>query len=300
MSMARSGFTGIVLTLLLYMHGVNATAQNASSETPVVDKDTLGTVAAESPHALYGGVGYGSNMIYLGSTISQNSPFGYSTLAYGLNNELFVSVSAMHLGGFKPFFPLYTGSLSYNHAFNTWFDISAGLYGYYVNPDLRDTLFGNFIYADLTLGVDWRLLYSKISLGGLKMDQSQLYFQIRNSRYFQTPDILNGKATISFDPYVNLIWGTVTSAETITGADTVVSTVPPFGRGKPNTQTNSSTIYSETFRLMEIDFGLPVSFNFDLMSVEIEAGYVLPLNSDPSYQSSKGFLFLVSAFLKIL
>ena len=292
--------SGITIILLIFLSGTFAFSQDNQALDSMRVKETPEAVTLAPPHALYGGMGYGSNMIYLGSTISQNNSFGYSSLVYGFRNEFFVSLSAMHLSGFKPIFPLCTGSLSYSHIFNSWFDISAGLYGYLVNPSLKDTLFGNFIYTDLTLGVDWRLLYSKISLGGLKMDQSQFYFQVRNSRYFQTPDILQGKATISFDPYVNLIWGTITNAETITSSDTIVSTLPLFGRGKPGNQTTSETVYTSDFRLMEIDFGLPVAINFDYMSVEVEAGYVLPLISDPNYRSSKGFLFLVSVFLKIL
>jgi hypothetical protein len=288
--------TRFTILLLILLNSLTAFSQDslAIDSTGVKDKPD------EPLHALFGGMGYGSNMVYLGSTISQNSSFGYGSLVYGYRNEFYVSVSGMHLTGFKPFFPLYTGSLSYSHTFNSWFDISAGLYSYLVNSSLRDTLFGNFIYADLTLGVDWRLLYSKISLGGLKMEQSQFYFQIRNSRYFQTPDILNGKATISFDPYVNLIWGPVTTVETITNSDTIVSTFPPFGPGRPGNQAPSESVYTSDFRLMEIDFGLPVSINFDFMSIEVEAGYVLPLNSDTYAQSSKGFLLLVSAFMKIL
>lgn len=295
--MTRSGLT---ILLLILLNCFTAFSQDTLTVASSGGEDTTEAVVDVPPHALYGGIGYGSNMIYLGSTISQNSSFAYSSLVYGYKNEFFVSLSTMHLDGFKPFFPLNTGSLSYSHTFNSWFDISAGIYGYYVNPSLRDSLFDNFIYADLTLGVDWRLLYSKISLGGLKMDQSQFYFQVRNSRYFQTPDILNGKATLSFDPYVNLIWGNITTAETVNNSDTTVSILPPFGQGKPGNQTSSETVYTNDFRLMEIDFGLPISINFDFMSVEVEAGYVLPLSSDPYYQSSKGFLFLVSAFMKIL
>jgi hypothetical protein len=208
-------------------------------------------------------------------------------------------MSALHLDGFKPFFPIYTGSLNYSHTFNSWFDISAGLYGYLVNSSLTDTLFGSFLYSDITLGIDWRLLYSKISIGGLKMDQSQFYLQFRNSRYFQTPDIFGGKANISFDPYVNIIWGTLITAETITTTDTTVSTFPPFGKGRFKSQTNTETIYGRDFRSLEIDFGLPVSVNFDFMSIEIEAGYVLPLFSDTYYQSTRGFLILASAYLTI-
>ena len=106
-----------------------------------------------------------------------------------------------------PLLAFYTGSLNYNHAFNSWFDISAGVYRYQVHPSLADTLLRNFTYGDLTLGIDWRLIYSKISVGTLLSDENQTYFQIRNSRYFQTPEFSRKKFYISFDPYINLLLG---------------------------------------------------------------------------------------------
>ena len=289
----------VAVTITAMLSISSAVAQENLTEASAKN-DTTEAVSSIPLHALYGGMGYGSNMIYLGSTISQNRPFGYSALTYGYNNEFFVSLSSMHLSGFKPFLSVYTGSLNYTHTFNSWFDIAAGLYGYHVAPGLRDTLFGSFIYSDLTLGIDWRLLYSKLSVGGLVMDQSQLYLQFRNSRYFQGPDIFNGKATISLDPYINIIFGTYITAETITITDTVVSTFPPFGAGRSKIKTSSETVYTRDFRIMEIDFGLPVSIDFDFVSLEVETGFVLPLINDEYYQSSKGFLLMLSAYFKIL
>ena len=91
--------------------------------------------------------------------------------------------------------------------FNSWFDISAGVYRYQVHPSLADTLLRNFTYGDLTLGIDWRLIYSKISVGTLLSDENQTYFQIRNSRYFQTQEFSRKKFYFSFDPYINLLLG---------------------------------------------------------------------------------------------
>ncbi len=90
--------------------------------------------------------------------------------------------------------------LSFNQTFNSWFDISTSLSRYGVAESLRDTLFSNFTYADATLGFDWRILYSKISLGGLFADGSQFYLQTRHSRYFETPSFAGGKAFFSLTP----------------------------------------------------------------------------------------------------
>ncbi|MBE0673065.1 MAG: hypothetical protein IH591_00235 [Bacteroidales bacterium] len=261
--------------------------------------DTTVMVDTASPDALYGGFGYGNNMVYLGSTISQNQPFGYATLVYSPGNEFFISASAFNLSGFTPVLSVYTGALTWSRTFNSWFDLSAGIYGYHVAPQLRDTLFSDFLYTDITAGFDWRILYTKISAGGLLGSQSQAYFQLRNSRYFVTPDIFNGKANVSFDPYFNFIAGTITTATTISGTDTIISAFPPFGGGKNRTQPSTETIYSRSFRIMEVDFGLPVSLNFDIMTIEVEAGYLLPLTDDPAFTSSKGFMLQASLFFRI-
>jgi hypothetical protein len=105
-----------------------------------------------------------------GSTISQNQSYSYGSISYGLGGEFYASISSVHLQGLDPFLSFHSGSLTYNHVFNSWFDISAGIYRYQVAPSLTETLFSNFTYGDLTLGFDWRLLYSKISAGALSND----------------------------------------------------------------------------------------------------------------------------------
>jgi hypothetical protein len=269
----------------------------ADSLSVVQEAETTGTVYAGSRHSLYTGMGYGSNMIYLGSTISQDQPFGYGSLTYGFNNEFFATVSAIHLSGLDPFVAFYTGSLSYSHVFNSWFDISTGLYRYQVAPSLADTLFSNFTYGDLTLGFDWRLIYSKISVGGLISDENRIFFQLRNSRYFQTPEIFNGKANISFDPYINLLFGTLIEVETITGTTVTIS--PPYRKWRTDGQGTTSTVYSRKFGIMDIDFGLPVAINTDFMTIEAEAGYVLPVYEDPDFPGTKGFILLLSGYFRI-
>ena len=104
--------------------------------------------------------------------MSQDNPYGYASVSYGFHNKLFATVSAVHLSAADPLAAFYIGSLSYSHPFNDWFDISAGIYRYQVDPSLTDTLFGSFNYGDLTLGFDWNILYTKISAGALFSEES--------------------------------------------------------------------------------------------------------------------------------
>lgn len=290
---SRLSFQSMVMVLLcVEVMGQGGAKNNA------MDRDTSSTGSEGSPHSLFAGAGYGSNMIWLGSTISKSRPYGYGALTYGFNNEFYASFSSVHLSGVNPFFSFNIGSLNYNHVFNSWFDIAAGLYRYQVAPSLRSTLFSNFTYSDLTMGFDWRLLYSKFTAGVLFSDENQVYFQFRNSRYFKTPDFLRGKVSISFDPYINMLFGTLIKTRTFSEISVIRSTLPRKW-GRYHSITTTSTSYSKEFGLMEVDFGLPVDLNTDLVTVEAEAGYLLPVHKDPDFPGSKGLLFMLSGFFRI-
>jgi hypothetical protein len=287
------------ISLLLLMLPLGVLAQKGSKiSLPAADSSKTESKAVL--HSLYTGAGYGSNMIYLGSTISRNQSYGYGNITYGFRNQLYASVSAVHLSGTDPFLAFYIGALNYNHVINSWLDISAGIYRYQIPPSLADTLFSNFTYGDLTLGFDWKLLYSKLSVGGLFSEENQVYFQFRNSRYFQTPEFFKGKANISFDPYANLLFGTLIEIETSAETSVVATSPGRKWRQKYASQgTSTITSTSKRFGIMEVDFGLPVALNTDFMTIEAEVNYVLPLYNDPSWRSPKGFIFMLSGFFRI-
>ena len=292
----------IVALPVLMLTGPGLSAQTADMPR---DSDSSKTGAGKAS-SFYAGGGYGSNMIYLGSTMSQDNPYGYASLSYGFRNKLFATVSAVHLSAADPLAAFYIGSLSYSHPFNDWFDISAGLYRYHVDPSLTDTLFGSFNYGDLTLGFDWNILYTKISAGALFSEESQGFYQVRNSRYFQTPEFFGGKASISFDPYVNLMFGTLTEVTSTDDTAYYYSVSSPYrkwrnkGNGKPpGSSGNTNYSYENKFGLLEIDLGLPVDFNTDFMTIGVEPSYVIPLYDDSYYPGAKGFVLSVSAVFRI-
>lgn len=247
--------------------------------------------------SLYAGGGYGSNMVYLGTTMSQDHSFGYASITYGLWDKFYLSAAGYTVTDFSPFMAFYTLGMNFSHTFNSWFDMSLNLSRYNVAENLRDTLFSNFTYADATLGFDWRILYSQISLGGLISEGSQFYLQTRHSRYFETPHFANGKAFVSFDPYINLLFGTIVTIETIDGTSTTVS---PGYRPWSRQSQGSYTRYSEKFGLMELDFGVPMAFTYDFFSLELTPGYVIPVYSDTGLTGMKGFLFMAGLFFRII
>lgn len=243
-----------------------------------------------SIHSLYAGTGLGYNMIYMGSSISGDKPYYMGGLIYGFKGELFASAYTFHLNTFEPFISFSTFSLVYAHTFNSWFDISLSASRYQVNKSLSDTLFTNFFYSDLTLGFDWKILYTKLSAGGLFAESSGFYLQFRNSRYFETPEFLKGKAYFSFDPNINLLFGTLN--ETSDGM--VLNT--PFSSGKRGGGGTQQT--TTTFSLLEIDFTLPISLNIGKFSLDAEPGYTLPVYKDAPPESG-GFVFSLGVLFRI-
>ena len=288
MKAVKIRFRFLLLVTFIFIMSPVVTAQTDLKPDSVPDANTGST---ESKHSIYASAGLGYNMVYMGTSLSQDKPYYSGGLIYGFNNELFASASAFHLNVYDPFLAFSTFSLIYNHTFNSWFDIALSASRYQVNKTLADTLFSSFFYADAALGFDWKILYTKISAGTILSESSGLYCQLRNSRYFETSSFLGGKAYFSFDPYVNMLFGTLT--ETKDGA-TVIT--PPF-RGKTGGGSASET--STKFSLMEIDLGIPISFNIGRFTIDAEPGYIIPLYSD-SASGTDGFIFTMGIYFKIL
>jgi hypothetical protein len=283
--------------LLIFILPVRAFSQADSISHSVEKKPDSGSDSLTSIHSLYAGLGSGSNMIYLGSTISHNRPFYSSAITYGYKGSLFASLSASHLSDVSPFLAFYSLSFNYSHTFNSWFDISADITGYKTAEKLQETLFSDFVFLNLTTGFDWKLIYTKLSFGGLISEESGGYLQVRNSRYFETPEFFKGKGLVSFDPNINILFGKIIKIETTTG-ETRFGSSPPFRHFKKNPNTTIKS-YSYRFGLMDLEFSIPVTFSYGNFSIEIEPDYILPAYINKDYPAPKGFSFFLNVYYKI-
>jgi hypothetical protein len=282
----------------LLMLGLHIRAFGQSDTSPQTNKDhATNADSSLSIHSLYAGVGSGSNMIFLGSTISHDHPFYTTALTYGYKNCFYASVSASHITEVNPFVAFYTLSLNYNHVFNSWFDISSSVSGYKTPSSLREILFSDFAFINLTTGFDWKLIYTKVSFGDLISDQNRGYIQIRNSRYFETPEFFKGKGQISFDPYINTLFGELVKITTITGV-TKFGSSPPFRHFKKNPNSTTES-FSYKFGLMDFEFSLPVTFSYGNFSIEAEPSYIFPAYKNTDYSAPEGFTFFMNINFKI-
>jgi hypothetical protein len=288
-------------------HIIICLAMAASSQTVLFcQADTILLPAATSSvhykssddiHSLYSGLGAGSNMIYLGSSISNNKPFYSAAVTYGYRNSLFASATVSHLSGTSPYIAFYNVAINYRHTFNTWFDISADIAGYKAAESLQDSLFADFAHINLTTGFDWRLIYTRLTVSGLISEENGFYLQISNSRYFETPGFFNGKALISFDPDIDILFGNLICVKSASGNKRYGNS-PPFSQSRRKSAGSSET-YSEKFGLMDLQFSLPVTFSCGKFSIEAEPVYLLPVYSDPVYDEPEGFALYINVIFKI-
>jgi hypothetical protein len=285
-------------------------AEHSANQTENFDQN-------ESRSSLFAGTGVGNNLV-LASSLSHHQQFYYGSLTYGFNNKIYLSASSFHLPGFSPFMAFHTFSLNYSHGFTDWLDVSLTGSRYQIAGNLSDTLFKSFFYGDFTLGLDWRILYSKISVNRLISETNSTFFQLRNSRYIQASAFPGKEAYIYFDPYINLLAGSLTRIKSDEGTSVgISSSLGSFGQGpsgmapvnvpRPGpgtapgtgTGTNTSIVTSVFFGLMEISMGLPVGINLGRLTLEAEPGYVIPMYDDPSIPSPKGFTFLFNCYIQI-
>ncbi len=250
--------------------------------------------AAESNHTAFYATGYGNSLNYLGSSLSEKQYFVYNTLIYGYKGELFLSASLFHLNKVSPFFPLYNESVSYDHVINSWFDYSLAISGYQADKRWADTLFSDMYNGDVTAGIDWRILYTRVSFGGSLSDVNKAYLQFRNSRYFETAYFCNDRFFISFDPYMNIVLGSY-----YTGSSTD-KTNNASEQGIESSASSKKDKGGETrFGMIDIDIGIPVSFNSLRFTIEAEPGYIFSFNTDAGYSGTDGFSLFISAYIKI-
>jgi hypothetical protein len=287
--------------IIIIMALIFALPSAAFCQADTLSMQTNNTSGKDKPspdiHALYAGIGAGSNMIYLGTSISNNKPFYAASATYGYRNSLFVSASASHLYETTPYFAFYNLAINYSHTFNKWFDISADIAGYKTAEPLQDSLFSDFAYLNLATGFDWKLLYTRISFSGIISEENGFFLQVSNSRYFETPEFFNGKGLVYFNPDIDILFGNLISIETVSGSNKY-GNAPPFSNAKKKPANSNETV-KEKFGLIDFMFSIPVTFSYGRFSLEAEASYLLPVYSDPYYPDPKGFTFYLNALVKI-
>jgi hypothetical protein len=250
--------------------------------------DSTKTCAVKKPRqsAVYLGTGYGSDLLYSGYSLSGQKAYYSMDVLYSFNRQWSASAAIYHLDGAEPSIAFYDMAIGYRRYFNSWWDAGANLSAYFTNPSIQETYFGNFAYLTLTGGFDWRILYSKLVYSALLDDSGSHYLQFKNSHYFSTNDFWNEKAYMDFNPTFNLVFGDRYKLVSNATGD----------QAKPGGSEND---YESSFGLMDMEFSIPISFNYNYLSLEVEPLYYIPIHKDPDYPAENGFFFFVNMYYRI-
>jgi hypothetical protein len=245
-------------------------------------------------HKLFLGSGYGSDLVYDGSSQAFSQPFYSGDIYYVYKNRWWLSAVGYKLPGIDNFVPMADFSAGFNHTVNENFDFSVALSSYRTSAEVKETIHDNFTFLRAKAGFDWYYIYSTLSLGTLFAETNSYYIYFRNSKFFRTPTLGNSGIYFSFDPSVNTVFGTSTWYETIT------STSPGgFFPGRPGGGTTETVIENTTMNFVKMEFSVPVSFNIKRFSLEADAVYLVPGKRSDGVERKEGFYFFMSAFVRI-
>ncbi len=261
-----------------------------------VSPDTSNT---QTPaHQFYTGVGYGSNLIYYGTSVSGNQPYYSAELLYAWNGGIWAGAGLFHLPGNQPFFSFVDLSAGYNYVFNKVFDAGISISQYFGGESLDTTFYSNYTFLSANLGIDWVVAYTSVSPGWLVAEDNSFYLMIENSRYFRTP-ILGKKGNyFTFNPGVSFMFGSYAWLTQMRRQGGGGGGQGP-GPGGTKTFYYTTTELREDFRLLDLQVGIPIAFNTKRLSLEFEPAYFFNFIEDENGEKSGQFYFTAGIFLKI-
>jgi hypothetical protein len=281
----------LVFSILVFFSIFNLKAETLN------DSITHTTAKKISSHSFYSGVGYGSNMLYSGYSLSKDQPYYSTDLLYSFKRKWTASFSIYNLNGEQPAIAFYDFSIGYRHIFNHLFDAGITLSNYFTSKSIQNQYFGNFSYLTVSGGLDWKIVYTKAVYSTILDSEGGHYLQLKNSHFFVTPDFIKDRAYISFNPTVNFVFGDLYKLGIFTTDNQGTGFGPGFlNPGEPETVE----AYSSSFGLMDLELSLPVSLNYGKLSLDIEPLYYLPIHKDPDFPSQKGFIMYLNLFFRII
>ncbi len=264
--------------------------------------DTTEIQQAELPlphhnHSVFLGTGFGNDLLYTGSTLTDNSSFLSADIMYSYKGKLWTSATIYNLPYWGVNFPLIDASLGYNHVFNDHFDVGGSVSHYHSSGSVKEELYDSFTYFRLSGGFDWYWLYSKLTYGRILAEETGSYFYFRNSRYFRTSSWGKSKSYISFDPNINLLLGNYTQISPSTRPRPGNPNSP--GQGGPGINPVNGDSSSQ-FMLLQTQISIPISFYIHNFTFNAEPLLLLPNTSNEQNPNAKGFYFFANVSYRIL
>lgn len=242
--------------------------------------------------AVFFGLTYGNNSSFLGryqteilpyysADISYKSKTGFwlSLMGYDIRNDaVFLDEVDAMAGWSMDLSKRVDASIYYTRYF---FNGSSGL----IKSSVANTAAGS-------LGLDWGILYTKLTSYYIFGGANDFFLVLDNSRYIEFPHIFSRDDYISIEPKISVISGTQTFVDThYVNRGTPLFEHPgnsSAAHGKPMQGGPSVTAVESartTFNILSYEFSLPVAYNTGNFSFELNGRYSIPVNlleGDPS------------------
>lgn len=257
---------------------------------------SLDTLNKPSPaHQFFGGAGFGSDLIYYGTSVSGNQPYYSAELIYAWDKGLWASAGFFHLPGKKPFFSFIDLSAGYSYVFNQVFDAGLSVSRYHGGENIDTTFYSDYTFLSARLGVDWLVLYTNITPGWLLAEENSFYLMVDNNHFFKTPTFGKKGCYVTFNPGASLLFGTYAWLRQYQRQGGGGQGPGPGG----NHYTVTTTVTGEDFRLLDLQFSLPVEFFREPLSLAFEPAYFLNFIDTESGGTEGRFFFTLGLYYHI-
>jgi hypothetical protein len=279
----------------------------ARSAQTSAEADTLKQTSADTlrkARTLSLGLSYGNNSSFLGRYQSKTLPYLSADVSYVTKTGFWISVIAYDIHGT----PSRTDE----------FDLLGGWSGDLSKRVDASFYYTKFFFAENTellkayvshsfsasLGLDWKILYTKATSSLIIGDSPDFFLIIDNSRYLEISRIFSKNDYISFEPRVSFIGGTQTFVESFYINQGVPGGPPgskpgmggPPGSGSPDGSTSGTTVsyYEKRFQMLSYEFSMPITYGFGNFAFEVSGRYSTPMNLPEGYTLKPQFFATTS------
>lgn len=261
--------------------------------------------------ALFAGLTYGNNSSFLGRYQTQVLPYYSVDLSYKTKGGLWFSCVTYGISGTTTLVDEIDLLAGWNFNLSKRVDASLFYTRYFFTEttDLLKSSVQNTTSA--SIGLDWGLLYSKISSNYIFGGANDFFLVFDNSKYIEFPQVFNDKDYFSIEPKLSIIAGTQTFVESHMISQGVPVAVPIGGgpggpRGRPSggggaTSTTTAEASKTSFSILSYEVSLPLAYTTGRFSFEVSGRYCKPVNllegdnSVPQFFFTGGILYFMTS-----
>lgn len=246
-------------------------------------------------HQFFGGAGYGTNLIYYGTSVSGDQPYFSAEMIYAWDKGFWASAGLFHLPDQEPFFSFTDLSAGYAYVFNKTLDAGLSASRYHTEESIDTTFYSDYTFLGANLGIDWLLLYTTLMPGWLLAEENSFYLVIDNTHFFRTPAFGKKEAYLTFNPGMSLLFGSYAWLRQYRRQGSG-GQGPGYGGNRYSTTT---AIEEEDFRLLDLQLSIPIEFFLGRFSLEFEPAYFVNFIQEATQETEDRFFFTLGLYYKI-